>query len=232
MNKVITCVLLLLVSISTFSQTRFYVGGDFNVSTISDSKFNIRTDLVSDNPNYTYFKSEGYIATYNQQLGLDFYAGLNQAFFSDFSFDIQLGVNNSNFTQTLVSKTKYFLQDKTNGELTEVENLHSTNSSIDKHYQVYLTMPFGISYYLLEETLAIGMGFTPSFLITSLGAKSQSTEFNKLAMGMHLNLRYNITNHTWVTLEYQENSTKLYKPELKQSLSSLRHIKLGLRYYL
>lgn len=233
MNKAITISIILLSVIKLNAQISYYVGGHLSPSMIPNSKLAIQTAKESDKPNYNLFKSEGYMAQYTNGIGFDVFVGANYFIQENLSFDSELLLNNSNYTQQLSVKTQYLYQDISNGKYEEVKDLTNTESTTDNFNVGFINLPLGVSYYLLDDhNLAVGLGLSPSLLLFAKNKGIQSTELNRLAMGMYLNLRYEVKRDIWLTINFQENSTKLYKTELKQSFSNLRMLKLGLKYYL
>lgn len=131
--------------------------------------------------------------------------------------------------QMLQSRTSFFYQKPNDTEVIKSGTEPIINLKDATHHLLMIGVPVGLSYYLLEEQLALSVGLMPSFLVFNQGGDRLSSDLNKFAMATQLQLRYRFIPGWWLTGGYSEYSTKLYKPSLKQSFSSMREIKLGVR---
>lgn len=106
-----------------------------------------------------------------------------------------------------------------------------TRSISNSNHSLFLvSLPLSMSYYFLEKGLSVSLGALPGLLVYSTGGIGPSTAFNKAHIGIQVQLRYQVYPKIWVMGGFQEYSSKLYDPMLKQSFSNIRLIKLGLKY--
>lgn len=233
MFKKILFIPLILLSLNISAQLKFYVEGSGNFSLISKYYATQISEVeTSDRPRYNLYLSETYGAAYNNKPGGGITAGL-QYFFKDenLSFDAGLDFNNVNFRQTLTTNKYYFYQSTTDLTIENATNPPPGKSEkSDNHSLFLLSVPLSISYYFLENNLSVSLGALPGLVLHSTGGSGASAAFNKGAVGIQVQLRYQFTPGLWLMGGFQEYSTKLYDPLLKQSFSNLRLMKLGLKY--
>lgn len=221
---------LLIISAFVNAQVKFFIETTGNISLISNSQATHTYEVTSEQPNTKKFQKEKYFAGYNNKVGGGVTAGLNYFFKENFSFDAGLGFNNINFHQkTATSVSNVYIPTNSNSEPTETTSVTTTKSD-DNHSLFLLSLPVSLSYYLLENTLSMGVGLIPSLLIYDSGGIGSATDFNKVHLGIQLQLSYEFIPQWWLTAGFQEYSTKLYDPELKTSFSNLRLLKMGLKY--
>ncbi len=221
---------LLIISVYANSQVQFYVEPSVNVALISNSQATQTYEVTSDRPGSQMLRKENYAANYNNKIGGGITAGMNYFFKDNFSFDAGLDFNNINFHQkTRTSISNLYIPNNLSSESTETTPV-TTVKSDDSHNLFLLSLPVSISYYLLENNLSVGVGLLPSLLLHGTGGIGSATEFNKMQFGVQVQLKYQFMPQWWMVAGFQEYSTKLYKPELKQSFSNLRLMKLGVKY--
>jgi hypothetical protein len=218
-----------MVSLLANAQFNFFVEGTGNFSLISKSKVVNTYAIPHNHLNFKSYRETTYKADYVNKLGADITLGLNYFFQDNFSFDTGINFKNVNFNQKTSNSSKEFYLPIENGSYPTLP--HLPTSELKDDYSLFLlSVPVSVSYYLLENTLSASLGATPGYLVYSKGGSGESADFNKFQMGIELQLRYQIAPKIWLTGVFQEYSTKLYKPELKQSFSNLRMLKLGLKY--
>lgn len=224
---------LLMLSVATYAQLNFFVEGTGNFSLILKSQAELSTEVNSDNPDAYLFKNETFSAKYKNKLGGGVTAGMQYFFESNnISLDAGLDFNNVNFYQELKVETKYIYRLKSDFSIYDAGNppLPSITQKESNHSLLILSVPLSISYYFLENNLSASLGALPGYVVYSKGGSGASADFNKFQVGIQIQLRYQFAPKIWLTGGFQEYSTKLYKPELKQSFSNLRLVKLGIRY--
>ena len=228
--KKIILLSLLIISISTEAQVQFYIEPSANISLISNSQATRTNEVATDRPGNRMVRKENYSAIYTNKVGGGITAGLNYFFKEDFSLDAGLDFNNVNFHQKArTSISHVYMPLNGNAESTETSPVMTVKSD-DSHSLFLLALPVSLSYYLLENDLSVGVGLIPTFLLHGTGGRGSATEFNKAHLGVHVQLKYQFVPQWCVVAGFQEYSSKLYKPELKQSFSNLRFLKLGVKY--
>lgn len=230
MRKLFLLSFLLICAFSN-SQINFFVEATGDFSLISASQARKTEEVQSDKPNFKKFQTNEYHASYDNRLGAGIVGGMNYFFKEYFSFDAGLGVDNVNFRQKLrnVNEIIYF-HDSANETGFTPSGERIERKSEAAHNLLLLSVPLSISYYLLENNLSVSVGMLPGFVLLSTGGYATSRNFNKFQLGIQVQLKYQIQPQWWIVGGFQEYSTKLYKPELKQSYSNLRKIKLGIKY--
>lgn len=222
----------LLLALPAAAQFNFYVEGAGNLSVISGSKATSTFEITSDNPDYSLFQKEMYKAKYKSGLGGGVVVGVNYFLADNFSLDAGFDFTTASFHQLLTKSTEYSYVSKTNSSQTLPAPPSSSQSmQADNYNMLLLSLPISISYYLVENNLAVGVGVLPGLLLHSSGGMdAASSNLNKTAFGIQIQLRYQVVPQLWLVAGLKEYSTKLYEPKLKQSFSSLRLLKIGLRY--
>ncbi|MHB9055731.1 MAG: outer membrane beta-barrel protein [Paludibacteraceae bacterium] len=221
-----------LISLNISAQIRFGVEASGNLSLISNYEATDIIEVTSDRTDSRMFRKETYGADYNNKTGGGIMAGL-QYFFNkeNISLDAGLDINNINFNQVLTKTASYMYLSNTDYKITEAEFPQTIVSENRDNYSLYLlSLPLSISYYFLDKNLSASVGAIPGILIYSTGGSGPSADFSKTAVGVQVQLRYQFIPKLWLMAGFQEYSTKLYAPELKQSFSNLRLMKLGLKY--
>lgn len=220
---------LFIISFSAQAQLNFYVEASGNHALISNSEAKSVSEISSPTPNLKAFRETTYKAEYTNKLGGGLGVGMNYFFKENLSFDAGLDLSNVNFVQkTKTSSFEYYQPIESRGA-PALPTLPDTEHR-DVYSQFRLSLPISLSYYLLENNLAVAIGAMPGILLYNSGGTGASADFNKAHIGIQVQLRYQLLPKLWLSGGFQEYSTKLYKPELKQSFSNLKLIKLGLKY--
>lgn len=225
-------ILLLTLTVFANGQIKYFIEASGNVSLISKSVATQTVDVTSDKPDFFKFNKNDYSATYKNKPGGGITAGLQYFFQEDkISLDAGIDINNVNFFQKLKTESYYVYQSSVDYSVTKADNPPpSKTEKEDDHNLLLLSLPLSFSYYFLENNLSVSVGVLPGLLVMSTGGTGASADFNKTAMGIQVQLRYQFAPKIWVMGGFQEYSSKLYNPLLKQSFSNLRLIKLGLKY--
>ena len=223
---------LLLLSFTISAQFKFFVEASGNATLISEYKATQLTELESERTDYKLFMANTYGGSYSNKLGGGLMAGFQYLFNNEnISFDAGIDFNNVNFHQTLTTSSSYFYQKNSDFTIIKTETpLPSTTEKGDNHSLFLVSLPLSISYYFLEDNLSVSLGAIPGLLVYSTGGSGASADFNKAAVGIQVQLRYQVVEKWWLMAGFQEYSTKLYDASLKQSFSNLRLIKLGVKY--
>ena len=226
-----TALLILLIgSFALSAQTKFYIEASGNQSVTLSSRAASTVEVQSDKPAHTMYETKSYLANYNNKMGGGVRGGLNYFFYDYLSLDAALEVTNNNFQQLLTSRTGYFYHKEGEKDQIKSDREDIVIATDSNHSMFWVGLPIGMSYYFVENTLAVGVEVTPAYLLGSTGGKGAARDFNKTGIAMQLQLRYRIIPNWWVVAGYREFSSKLYKAELKQSFSSLQDVKVGVRY--
>ncbi|MFV0390487.1 MAG: outer membrane beta-barrel protein [Paludibacteraceae bacterium] len=220
--------ILLAFSMHLPAQLKFFVEASPNASLITRNRVTQITELASDRPSYQKFLRGEYGAKYSNKLGGGIAAGIQYVFpEQNISLDAGLAFDNVNFRQEIITETLLYYVSATTNEMDEV--IPQITATTDNHNLFQLSIPLSISYYFLKENLSVGLGVLPGFIVASTGGSGASSNFNKAQFAIQLQLRYRFAPNWWIVGGFQEYSSKLYKPELKQSFSNLRLLKWGLK---
>lgn len=215
------------------AQVNFFVEASGNASLISEYYATQITETeTSDRQGYYKFLSNTYGGSYNNKLGGGLTAGL-QYFVKqgNISLDAAIDFNNVNFYQKLTTSNYYFYQSITDYKIENATNPPASKTEKgDNHSLHLLSLPLSFSYYFLNNDLSVSLGAIPGLLMHSTGGSGASADFNKTVVGIQVQLRYQVAPKIWMMGGFQEYSSKLYDPMLKQSFSNLRLLKLGLKY--
>ncbi len=222
--------LLLLTSIGVQAQIKFHIEPSVNFGLITSSSATSTKEVSSDRPNLKKYQTDANKADYGNMPGAGVHVGHNYFFKEYISLNAGVDFSNINFKQTLNSKTSFFYQQAGNNNIIETEEGKHSEKSTDLHSLFLLSIPIGASYYLLDNDLSVDIGLLPGVLLGSTGGSGKSGDFNKLAMGMQLQLKYQFIPHWRIVAGFQEYSTKLYDPALRISYSNIRYLKIGLSY--
>ncbi len=229
MRKAIT-IILLTFSLLVNAQLSFSVEGTGSHSLISKSAASSTSEIPYPYKEHKSYRTATYKADYTNRLGAGLTVGLNYFFQENLSLETGINFKNINFSQkTSSSYEAYYLPMKEGVLYPELPKLPDTETK-DNFNLLLLSVPISASYYLLDNKLSASLGILPGYLLYSKGGSGASSEFNKFQMGIQVQLRYQFAPKIWIVAGFQEYSTKLYKPELKQSFSNLREVQLGLRY--
>lgn len=227
-----TLLLLLLTSIGVQAQLKYHIEPSVNFGLITNSSATSTKEVSPDRPNLKKYQTDANKAEYGNKPGAGLRIGVNYFFKENFSLNTGVDFSNIYFKQTLNSKTSFFYQQAGSSNIIETEEGKQSSFSTASHSLFLLSIPIGASYYLLDNDLSVDIGLLPGILLGSTGGSGKSSAFNKPAMGMQLQLKYQFIPQWRIVAGFQEYSTKLYDPALRVSYSNIRYLKIGLSYEL